>query len=176
MVIKARSRASRKFGAAFALLILVSCKQSSLPTEPSGATGTGNALTAESSSAGQSGRRRVANPAPSCVSVAGTFDVIDFQSDANCPTDNYQRQWTFEQRGCTATEPIFPDAPAVNAEVRGSQVTLHMRNGFIACLYDLQGTGVIEGNTIRATVTGPVSGPCCGTKQETLHIVAVRRP
>jgi hypothetical protein len=116
------------------------------------------------------------NPPTSCVSLAGTFDVTEFRSDANCPTENYQRQWTFEQKGCTATQPLFPDMPSVNAEVRGSQVSLHMRNGFIACLYDLHGAGALDGNTIRATVEGPVSGPCCGTKQETLHIVAVRRP
>jgi hypothetical protein len=107
----------------------------------------------------------------SCVDVSGVYDVV---YQGVCPSQ-YLKQWTLQQSGCSIQTPIAPDLPTVTGTMNGKSVHLVMQNGFTACLYHLEGDGQFDGQTIRAQVSGKISGPCCGDQQETLSIVAVRR-
>ena len=108
-----------------------------------------------------------------CVDLSGTYDVT--YTSTSCPTNIYLAMWQLNQSGCAFRTPPFPDVPSVSGTVNGSAVMLSLRNGFTACIYQLDGSGQFDGKTLRATVAGDVSGPCCSGTSESLHIVAVRR-
>jgi hypothetical protein len=150
------------------LLLFAACARE-LPTEPL----TGKSSVA-SDAASSSGRRRAATaPATgACATIAGTYDV---RYEAACPNSNYPETWELQQAGCDFHTPLYPDMPATIGTVDAGGVSLKMRNGFIACEYQLEGRGTIANGVITATLTGPTSGPCCGTTTETVHLVATRR-
>jgi hypothetical protein len=108
-----------------------------------------------------------------CANVSGAYDVA---IQGACKHDQYPKEWVLVQDACSVRSNVLPDLPTVSGTVKGNVVHLVMQNGFIACTYHLEGDGQFDGQTIHATVSGQVDGPCCGSKQETLTIVAVRRP
>lgn len=147
--------------------LLVACSRE-LPTEPVSAK---SAVVSEAT--GRAARRHVAAPpAAACANVAGTWDV---RYEGSCPADMYPGVWELEQSSCTFHTPLYPDMPAASGSLDSSGVTVKIRNGFTACEYDLEGRGTLANGVITATLTGPVSGPCCGTKTETVRVVATRR-
>ncbi len=107
----------------------------------------------------------------SCADLSGTWDVT---YQGACPSQ-YPTQWTLQQTTCDLQSPIMPDMPTVGGTVKGNAVHLRMVNGFTSCLYDLEGDGQFDGQAIRAQLSGRISGPCCGDRQETLMVFAVRR-
>jgi hypothetical protein len=119
-----------------------------------------------------SGRRRAVTGVRPCVDLSGTWDV---HYQGICPTDGYPNIWQLEQTGCAAHTVITPDVPAVSGTIDGSTVRLSMRNGFVACTYQLDGTGTASNGVITAVVSGPVSGPCCQGPNDTVQLVARRR-
>jgi hypothetical protein len=106
-----------------------------------------------------------------CSDISGTYDV---SYQGMCNASQYPSQWVLVEEACAVRSNVNPDNPTVSGSVSSSRVHLVMRNGFTTCMYQLQGDGQFDGTTIRATLTGSVSGPCC-SGQESLTVVAVRR-
>lgn len=111
-------------------------------------------------------------PTSGCADFSGVYDVT---YQGSCPGDTYPKTWELQQEGCAVHTPLVADAPSVNGTAQSSTITLMLRNGFTACLYQLNGTGRLDGGTIRATLAGNVSGPCCGLRSESVQVVATRR-
>jgi hypothetical protein len=158
-------------------LLLVSCSQE-LPTSP-GQTAQKARPVTEATRAGQPvtdatrmGRVRAVAPPAGCVDLSGFYDV---RYEGGCPTSGYLTSWELRQNGCEFSANINPDLPSVRGRVTGSTVNLSLRNGFIRCTYSLNGTGTISNGVIRATVTGPTDGPCCGSGIDTVSLVATKR-
>lgn len=148
------------------LAFLLSCSRE-LPTEPLNAK---SAVVSEASV--RAARRHVAAPPSSCGNIAGTWDV---RFDGSCPADMYLGVWELEQSACSFHTPLYPDMPTASGTLDATGVALKIRNGFTACEYQLEGRGTIANGVITATLTGPVSGPCCGSKRETVRVIATRR-
>ena len=108
-----------------------------------------------------------------CADFSGTWDVT---YQGSCPTNNYPPVWDLQQEGCSVHSRVMPDVPSVTGTAQGSTIGLAMSNGFTTCLYQLAGDGHLDGQTIRATLSGSVSGPCCSTRSsDTVQVVAIRR-
>jgi hypothetical protein len=159
------------------VLLFVGCSQE-LPTSPSQAAQKARPVT-EATRAGQPvtdairvGRSRAVSPPAGCIDLSGFYDV---RYDGGCPTSGYLTSWELRQNGCEFSANINPDLPTVRGRVTGSTVSLSLRNGFIRCTYSLDGTGTVANGVIRATVTGPIDGPCCGSKIDTVSLVATKR-
>jgi hypothetical protein len=150
-----------------ATLIVVSCSQE-LPTSPIQTAQKALPVT----EAVRPGRVRAVAPPAGCVDVSGFYDV---GYEGGCPTRGYLTRWELRQNGCEFFANINPDFPNVRGTVRGSTVNLLLRNGFTTCTYTLNGTGTVSNGVIRATVTGPTDGPCCGSGTDTVSLVATKR-
>jgi hypothetical protein len=151
-------------------MLVIACGQD-LPTSPASS----RSQAAIQAAAGVSSTRRRAVSGGSsrpCANLAGTWDV---HYEGSCPTDGYLGTWQLEQTGCAARTTNNPDAPAVSGAVNGATVKLSMRNGFIACTYQLDGTGTVSNGVINVVVAGPVGGPCCKGPTETVRVVATKR-
>jgi hypothetical protein len=112
-------------------------------------------------------------PTSGCSDFSGIWDVT---YQGSCPNNNYSSVWELQQEGCTVHSRVMPDAPSVTGTAQGSTISLAMSNGFTSCLYQLAGNGRLDGQTVRATLSGRVSGPCCPTRtDDTVQVVAVRR-
>ena len=112
------------------------------------------------------------SPSATCSDVSGVYDVT-YQGGV-C-SSQYPSQWTLVQSACTVQTQMFPDMPTVNGTVNGTTVHLRMNNGFTACLYQLEGDAQLDGRTLRGRVSGKISGPCCGDRNESLQFTATRR-
>ena len=112
-------------------------------------------------------------PTSGCSDFSGIWDVT---YQGSCPTNNYPPVWELQQEGCSVHTRVMPDVPGVAGTAQGSTISLAMSNGFTNCLYQLAGNGRLDGQTLRATLSGNVSGPCCSTRSsDTVQVVAVRR-
>jgi hypothetical protein len=112
-------------------------------------------------------------PTSGCSDFSGTWDVT---YQGSCPSNNYPPVWELQQEGCSVHTRVMPDAPSVTGTAQGSAISLAMSNGFTNCLYQLAGGGRLDGQTVRATLSGNVGGPCCATRMtDTVQVVAVRR-
>jgi hypothetical protein len=148
-------------------LIVVSCSQE-LPTSPVQTAQKAQSV-AESI---RPGRVRAVVPPAGCVDLSGFYDV---RYEGGCATRGYLTSWELRQNGCEFFANSNPDLPDVRGTVRGSTVNLSLRNGFTTCTYALNGTGTVSNGVIRATVTGPTDGPCCGSGIDTVSLVATKR-
>jgi hypothetical protein len=106
-----------------------------------------------------------------CSNFAGVYEV---SYDGTC-TSQYPKQWTLVQDACEVHTQLVADAPTLTGTARGNTLHLTMRNGFINCQYQLEGDAAFDGRTLRGTVSGPTSGPCCGSGNATVQFTAVRR-
>ena len=149
------------------VLLFAGCSKE-LPTDPSQTARTLQPVT-ESAHAG---RVRAVAPPAGCVNLSGFYDV---RYEGGCPTSGYLTSWELRQNGCEFSANVNPDLPSVRGRVTGSAVSLSLRNGFIRCTYSLDGTGTVANGVIRATVTGPTDGPCCGSGIDTVSLVATKR-
>jgi hypothetical protein len=161
----------KSFAAVLTLSILtIGCGQD-LPTSPSGSQ---HRLVVPQQTQSSNTRRRAAfsGSAGPCVDLSGIWDV---RYQGSCPTDGYLSTWQLEQTGCSAHVNINPDLPTVSCAIAGSTVKVSMRNGFIDCTYQLEGTGTVSNGALTAVVSGPVGGPCCPGPNETVRLVATKR-
>jgi hypothetical protein len=158
----------KAFAVVAGVLLFVSCSQE-LPTSPNQAPRTLQPLT---EAATHPGRARAVSPPAGCVDVSGFYDV---RYEGGCPTGGYLTSWELRQNGCEFSANVNPDLPNVRGHVTGSAVSLSMTNGFISCTYSLEGTGTVSNGVIRAKVTGPTDGPCCGSGIDTVSLVATKR-
>ncbi len=110
-------------------------------------------------------------PTSGCSNFAGVYEVSYIGS---C-TSQYPKQWTLVQNGCEVQTQVVPDAPTLGGTARGNTLHFRMRNGFINCQYQLEGDAAFDGRTLRGTVSGQTSGPCCGSGNATIQFTAVRR-
>jgi hypothetical protein len=149
-------------------LLVAGCSQE-LPTSPIQSAQSARPVTTEATHVG---RGRAVAPPAGCVDLSGINDVV---YEGHCPTSGYLTSWDLRQNGCTFSANINPDLPAVRGTVKGSTVNLSLRNGFTACMYTLDGVGTVSSGVIRATLTGPTSGPCCGSGIDTVTLVATKR-
>jgi len=157
----------KAFAVIAGVLLFVSCSQE-LPTSPSQTRQTLKPVT----EATHAGRVRAVSPPAGCVDLSGFYDV---RYEGGCPTGGYLTSWELRQNGCEFSIDVNPDLPNVRGRVTGSAVSLSMTNGFIACTYSLDGTGTVSNGVIRAKVTGPTGGPCCGSGIDTVSLVATKR-
>ena len=112
-------------------------------------------------------------PSSGCSDFSGTWDVT---YQGSCSSSSYPNVWELQQEGCSVHTRLIPDVPTVSGTAQGSTISLTISNGFTNCLYQLAGNGRLDGQTIRATLSGNVGGPCCGTRTtDTVQVVAVRR-
>jgi len=111
------------------------------------------------------------SPSSGCVNLAGVWDV---SYQGSCTTQ-YPKQWTLVQSGCDVHTQMLADIPTVDGSARGNALHLIMRNGFINCQYQLEGDASFDGRTLRGSVSGPTSGPCCGSGNATVQFIAVRK-
>ena len=118
------------------------------------------------------GRVHAVSPPAGCVDLSGFYDV---RYEGGCPNSGYLTSWELRQNGCSFSANANPDVPSVRGSVTRSTVKLSLRNGFVACTYTLDGTGTVSNGVIRATVTGTTDGPCCGSRSDTVSLVATRR-
>ena len=149
-------------------LLFAGCSQE-LPTSPIQSAQSAHAVTPEAT---RVGRGRAVVPPAGCVDVSGIYDVV---YEGHCPTGVYLTSWELRRNGCAISANINPDMPSVRGTVKGSAIDLSLRNGFTACMYALDGTGTVSNGVIRATLTGPTSGPCCGSGVDTVSLVATKR-
>lgn len=149
-------------------LLLAGCSQE-LPTSPIQSAQSAHAVVPEAT---RVGRGRAVVPPAACADLSGIYDVV---YEGHCPAAGYLKSWELQQNGCAIVVNINPDLPSVRGTVKGSAIDLSMRNGFTACAYTLDGTGTVSNGVIRATLTGPTSGPCCGSGIDTVSLVATKR-
>ena len=149
------------------VLLFVNCSQE-LPTSPIRTAQKAQSLT----EAIHAGRVHAVSPPAGCVDLSGFYDV---RYEGGCPTSGYLTSWELRQNGCSFSMNVNPDLPNVRGSVTRSTVKLSLRNGFIACTYTLDGTGTVSNGVIRATLTGTTDGPCCGSRSDTVSLVAIRR-
>jgi len=148
--------------------LFAGCSQE-LPTSPIQSAQSAHPVTTEAT---RVGRGRAVVPPAGCVDLSGIYDVV---YEGGCPTSGYLTSWELRQNGCAFVANINPDLPSVRGTVKGSTINLSLRNGFVACMYTLDGAGTVSSGVIRATLTGPTSGPCCGSGIDTVTLVATRR-
>jgi hypothetical protein len=158
----------KSFAAIAGVLLMVACSQE-LPTSPSQATQKAPPPVSDAISGGR--RRAVSHPA-GCVDLSGVYDV---RYESGCPASGYLTTWELHQNGCEFSASVHADSPSVRGRVSGSTVNLSLRNGFTRCTYSLDGTGAVANGVIRATVSGPTDGPCCGAAIDTVSLVATKR-
>lgn len=117
------------------------------------------------------GRDLPSSPSTACRDLSGVYDVT---YDSVC-SSQYPTQWTLVQNDCNVQTQLQADTPTVTGIVHGSTAHLTMKNGFTTCQYQLEGDAQFDGRTIRGSLSGSVSGPCCGIRDETLQLTAIRR-
>ena len=149
-------------------LLVAGCSQE-LPTSPIQSAESARPVRTEAT---RVGRGRAVVPPASCVDLSGIYDVT---YEGHCPTSGYLTSWELRQNGCAFFANINPDLPNVQGTVKGSTINLSLRNGFTACMYTLDGTGTVSNGVIRATLSGPTSGPCCGSGIDNVSLVAAKQ-